>query len=121
MNISHHEMVAKLMKPGAEVLASMNEHDANLLHCIIGLSGEVGELLDAIKKAVIYREPLDDINVLEELGDIEFYLEAFRQAIGVSRSATLAANVDKLGKRYEGMVYTDKRAQDRADKQEVQL
>jgi NTP pyrophosphatase (non-canonical NTP hydrolase) len=50
-------------------------------HMAIGLAGEAGELLDAIKKLVIYRmEPglLTDnksiyYNVLEEIGDIMFF------------------------------------------------
>ncbi len=82
----------------------------------IGISGEAGELLDAIKKQVIYRKPLDRENVLEELGDLEFYMEGIRQGLGITREQCLAANIAKLGKRYEGMRYTDTAAQERADK-----
>ena len=45
----------------------------NNLHMYMGVAGELGELLDAIKKNVIYGKPLDTKNVLEECGDIMFY------------------------------------------------
>ena len=82
----------------------------------MGICGEAGELLDAVKKAVIYRKNLDRTNVIEELGDIEFYLEGFRQSVGISRDETIKENMDKLSKRYAKIQYTDEAAQTRADK-----
>ena len=114
--IKHNEMVKALVKDGATIAAEMTAHDAHLMHMAIGVSGEAGELLDAIKKQVIYRKPLDRENVLEELGDLEFFLEGMRQELGVTREECLEANIAKLGKRYEGMIYSDDAAQTRADK-----
>jgi len=82
---------------------------------IMGISGEAGELLDAVKKCTIYRKPLDVPNVLEELGDLEFYLEGLRQILGISREQVLNQNIAKLRVRY-GQKYSDKAAQDRVDK-----
>ena len=42
-------------------------------HAVYGLVTEAGELLDAIKKAKIYGQKLDKVNVVEELGDIMWY------------------------------------------------
>lgn len=50
----------------------------NLLHMMCGLASEAGELVDAIKKIVIYRKPVGSIytpnsiawNVKEEVGDL---------------------------------------------------
>lgn len=114
--INHSAMVSALAKPGATIAAELTGEDAHLMHMAIGVSSESGELLDAIKKRVIYRKALDLDNVLEELGDIEFYLEGLRQGLGITRNDCLAANIQKLGKRYEGMQYTDQAAQARADK-----
>jgi NTP pyrophosphatase (non-canonical NTP hydrolase) len=113
---THPNLVAALVKPGEKIVSELTGSDANLLHMVIGISGEAGELLDAIKKAVIYRKELDRVNVIEELGDIEFYLEGLRQELGVSREECLAANVAKLQKRY-GDKYSDSAAQIRADKE----
>lgn len=117
MTIKHDEMVKTLVKSGDVIAAELTGHDAHLVHMVIGVCGEAGELLDAIKKRAIYRKELDTINVLEELGDIEFYLEGLRQGLGITREQCLDANIAKLGKRYEGFVYTNKAAIDRVDKQ----
>lgn len=55
-------------------------------------------------------------NVIEELGDIEFYLEGMRQQLGITREQTLEANISKLSKRYHSGSYSDTQAQERADK-----
>jgi len=114
--ILHHEMVRTLIKSGEVIQSELTAEDCNLLHMAVGISGESGELLDAIKKSVIYRKPLDMANMIEELGDLEFYMEGVRQAIGVTRQECLDANIEKLGKRYEGMKYSNQAAQSRADK-----
>jgi NTP pyrophosphatase (non-canonical NTP hydrolase) len=114
--IKHNEMVKALVKSGDVIAAEMTGDDANLMHMAVGICGEAGELLDAIKKTIIYRKPLDMENVIEELGDLEFYMEGLRQAVGVSRELCLAANIDKLGTRYKGLRYSDQAAQNRADK-----
>lgn len=116
MKINHSEMVAALAKPGADIVATLTAEDAHALHMAVGISGEAGELLDAIKKAAIYRKPIDRENVIEELGDLEFYMEGLRQGLGITREETIDANISKLGKRYEGFQYSDKSARDRADK-----
>lgn len=114
--IKHDEMVKALAKSGETIANEINGDDAHLMHMAIGISGEAGELLDAIKKQVIYRKDLDRENVLEELGDLEFYMEGIRQGLGITREQCLEANIAKLGKRYEGMQYSDGAAQTRADK-----
>ena len=81
----------------------------------MGVSGEAGELLDAIKKFAIYNKTLDIDNVVEELGDIEFYLAMIRRTLGIHREVTLRHNITKLLKRYPAG-YTDMAAQLRADK-----
>lgn len=109
-------MVRALAKPGSEIATSMKANEAHLIHMVLGICGETGELLDAIKKAVIYKKPIDLANIIEELGDIEFYLEGLRQGLGVDRETTLIANREKLSKRYAEGSYSDRAAQLRADK-----
>jgi hypothetical protein len=53
----------------------------NLLHMGVGLTSECGELVDAIKKIVIYRKPVGSLseknsiawNVREEIGDLLWF------------------------------------------------
>ncbi|HET8688585.1 MAG TPA: nucleoside triphosphate pyrophosphohydrolase family protein [Methanosarcina sp.] len=119
--IKFNEMVADLAKPGADIIASLTPEGAHTLHMAVGISGEAGELLDAVKKYVIYNKPIDRVNVVEELGDLEFYMEGIRQGLGITREETIEANIYKLAKgpkaRYKGGKYSDQAAQNRADKQ----
>jgi NTP pyrophosphatase (non-canonical NTP hydrolase) len=117
LNDEHAEMVHDLVKPGSEVLRDLTPETANLLHLASALCGEAGELFDPIKKTAIYGKPIDFENIREELGDIEFYLEGIRSALGISRESTLQANIDKLSVRYAQMKYTNEDAVDRKDKQ----
>lgn len=113
--IKFKEMVKDLAKDGALITLQMTSNDAHIMHMAIGVSGESGELLDAIKKRVIYRKDLDMENIVEELGDLEFFMEGLRQGLGITREETIEANIAKLGKRYcDG--YSDEAAQARADK-----
>ena len=116
VNVQHSEMVSALAKDGEAIRSEMTALNAHLLHMAVGIAGEAGELLDAIKKAVIYNKSLDLENVIEELGDLEFYMEGLRQGLDLDREETLAHNLAKLGTRYAGLRYSDQAAQERADK-----
>ena len=100
----------------SRLIKDLGSHRDNLMHGAIGISGEAGELLDAVKKNWAYGKPLDFENIMEELGDIEFYMEAFRQAAGVTREDTIAHNLKKLSARYASGNYSDAQAIARADK-----
>ena len=113
----HRDMVLALRKSPADILSSMDKSKADLLHAILGIAGEAGELVDAVKKHVIYGQPLDLVNCKEEGGDLEFYLAQFRLAIGITRNEMLRANMEKLAVRYPGFNYSDAAAKERKDKQ----
>ena len=110
------DMVRGLAKDGKDILRDLSPINADLLHMGVGVAGEAGELLDAIKKNTIYGKPLDLENVIEELGDLEFYMERIRQITGITRDQTIEANIAKLGKRYSSGRYSNDQAVARADK-----
>lgn len=110
------EMVASLSKPGEQIKNELTPKQAHLLHMAVGISGEAGELLDAVKKHAIYQKSLDITNVVEELGDLEFFMEGLRATLGISREEVLAKNVNKLSVRYLSGTYSNQQAQQRADK-----
>ena len=111
------KFVQSLIKPGEAIVASMTPANAELLHMAVGISGESGELLDAIKKYVIYEKEIDIVNIVEELGDIEFFLQGLRTNLGLTRDETIHNNMDKLMQRYPQAKYTNEDAHSRADKQ----
>jgi len=112
----HSKLVADIAKPGADIVDSLTPGMAHLWHMATGASGEAGELLDAIKRGAVYGMPLDVDNVIEELGDLEFFVRGIRDALGLTRESILAANIAKLSKRYPAGKYTNEHANKRLDK-----
>lgn len=94
----------------------MGGRTEDLLHAAVGICGEAGELMDAVKKHWAYGKDLDRDNIIEELGDLEWYMQLARLVIGVSRAEVLEANQAKLSVRYAGLGYSDDAAIARADK-----
>lgn len=112
---THREFVRNLCKPGSIIAEELTPDDCHRLHMAVGISGEAGELLDAIKKATIYRKPLDIPNIVEECGDLLFYIAGILDSIGLDIESAMSANVSKLSIRY-GTTYSDKSAIERLDK-----
>ena len=112
----HEQLVRRLTKPGQDIADEMTARSAHLLHMVLALSGGVGGLTDAIKRHVIYGQPLDTANVVEELGDMEFYLAGLRDELRLDRAAVLKHNIAKLNQRYVSGIFTAEAAKERADK-----
>jgi NTP pyrophosphatase (non-canonical NTP hydrolase) len=108
-NMRYSQFVANRVK-------SMGSETADILHAAVGICGEAGELLDAVKKHWAYNQELDKENIIEELGDMEFYMCALRMLIGVTQEEVIQANADKLSKRYNSGSYSDEQAASRMDK-----
>jgi NTP pyrophosphatase (non-canonical NTP hydrolase) len=88
----------------------------DFLHVACGIGGEAGEIIDALKKHAVYGKQLDVENVVEEIGDILFYIVALCNLIGTNLEAAIIANIAKLRKRYPEGAYSDQAAINRADK-----
>lgn len=113
--VSYHAFVESKVKDPMAIMDSLYPDKMNLIHMAMGVAGEAGELLDAIKKHAVYNKPLDLANVVEELGDLCFYIQGIQNILCISDNEILTANADKLCKRYKDG-YSDKAAQERADK-----
>ena len=101
-----------------DMLFKQDTKEMMLLHAALGICGEAGELGDAIKKSVIYGKPLDTANVIEELGDLRFYMEALAGILELRENSIIQHNVDKLSKRYKELKYSNEAAIAREDKAE---
>ena len=66
----------------------------------MGLAGETGEVVDALKKYVFHDHSLDKEKLKLELGDVAWYLAALCNALDISLQDVIEANVEKLRKRY---------------------
>lgn len=98
-----------------DILFKREDHMYNLTHTALGIAGESGELVDTIKKHVIYGKPLDRGNIKEELGDLLFYMDALVHEIGTDWEEIRAENYNKLRVRYPDG-YSDTAAIERRDK-----
>ena len=96
----------------------MSSQIENVLHSAIGISGEGGEILDAIKKTWVYNKELDIKNLHEELGDLLFYTQMMCNIFGWTLDELIEANMEKLSKRYPSG-YSDAHAQARMDKNKL--
>jgi NTP pyrophosphatase (non-canonical NTP hydrolase) len=88
------------------------EGNIRLLHGAIGLSTEVGEFQDALKKHVFYGKELDRVNLSEELGDMFWYMAIIADELGVDFESVMKTNIDKLKARY-GEKFTEEKAEKR--------
>lgn len=80
-----------------------------LIHAVTGISTEAGEMLDSLKKAMFYGKPVDVVNMLEELGDLQYYIGLACAVYGWSFEDLWESNQKKLKTRYP-----EKFAQDKA-------
>src|SRR5690606_18325736 len=84
------QMVEKLAKDGSQILSELTPEKCHLWHMATGLVGETIELLEATSFE----------NKVEELGDIEFYSEGVRQAVGITMKDILSSNYTGVPIRY---------------------
>lgn len=66
----------------------------------LGLSGEVGEFNDMIKKWIFHEKLLDIEHAKKEAGDICWYLAMLCESFGWSLDDIMQMNIDKLKARY---------------------
>lgn len=84
----------------AIVARVITEPNIRLLHAAMGFATEAGEFVDALKKHVFYGKPLDKTNLIEELGDLFWYLGVATDVLGISFEEVMQINHNKLFARY---------------------
>lgn len=100
----------------AGALSRLTPEKAHLLHMAIGAAGEASELLRAVAEHVFNDAELDKENLVEEVGDATFYQVGILNPLNVTTAEMALRNrIKLLGKRYR-KGYSDKAAQERADK-----
>ena len=113
MNIKDY--VKTVLKREMSYLGSierLSEKPIRILHASMGLATESGEILEQIKKHIFYGKPLDEVNLVEECGDLLWYMAVMLDSIGVSFEEVMEANDRKLELRYRSK-FTDNAANNR--------
>lgn len=71
-------------------------------HAIVGIVTEAGELADWLKKTKYTRSLRKEVNLIEEIGDVLWYVALLTNALGVPLSQVLFVNETKLALRHGG-------------------
>ena len=117
VTIMTNEEYSKFNYP--EFVDSLRAHSLNdnllfdMLHSAVGISGEAGELLDHMKKAVWQEHKIDLRYMVLELGDILFYLTSMCNCAGTDIDEVRKLNIEKLTKRYPDGVFDRERSVNR--------
>lgn len=77
--------------------APRNDH---LHHYVLGVCTEAGELAHEAKAHLAYGKELDRANLVEEMGDLCWYLANLMRVVGTSWEEVWERNVEKLRRRY---------------------
>ena len=79
-----------------------------ILNACLGLSGEVGEFNDMIKKWIFHEKELDIEHAKKELGDIMWYIAMMCHSLNWDLDEIMQMNIDKLQARYPDGFDTDR-------------
>ena len=72
----------------------------NIVYLALAINGEAGEVAEVVKKAWRDGKEVDKDWLVEELGDVLWYVAVLAHELGVSLSEVMEKNIKKLRKRY---------------------
>lgn len=96
----YQEAAAVTEAPITEKITQRLASYPRLQHSIMGIVTEAGELQDAFKKYAYYGKELDTTNVIEELGDVLWYVALACNDLNIPMEDVMQINIDKLAARY---------------------
>lgn len=79
---------------------SKEKVDPRIEHAMYGLVTEVGEIMDQLKRSKVYNTQFDKVNLIEEMGDMMWYMAILCDAVEVSFEELWDRNIEKLKIRY---------------------
>ena len=120
MNGTVYQIMAMRTNDGKASLRLSNKVDDHLddprtdiggiLNGCLGLSGEVGEFNDMVKKWIFHEKPLDVEHAQKEIGDVLWYVAMICHSFGWNMEEIMFQNIDKLKARYPEGFDVDKSA-----------
>lgn len=78
---------------------ALGKHDV-LINAVMGLCGESGEVIDLVKKHLAQGHALDREKMIDELGDVAWYLAECATALDADLDEVFERNIEKLRRRY---------------------
>jgi hypothetical protein len=86
VDVTHPELVRALVKPPQDIISTLSQRTTDLWHGATGVAGETGELLEGLILVVTMNATVPEgrVNVVEELGDLFFYIEQICQRVPIT-------------------------------------
>ena len=72
----------------------------NTANAALGLTGEAGEVADEVKKCMYQGHPWQPSKIIEELGDVLWYVALMADYFNVTLGFVMQQNITKLKARY---------------------
>lgn len=87
-------------KQALTTVLSTGDEFKDLLHWVLGLNGEAGEVAEKLKKVIRDKNSVmtqdDKQELAKELGDVLWYLAVFAHDLGIPLDVIAQQNLDKL-------------------------
>ena len=90
-------------------------YEAMCSNMCMGLAGEIGEVIDIMKKHIYQGKELDITDVIEEVGDVLWYIANFCNVNNITMDECMESNIKKLRECFPNG-FTIKDANERKDK-----
>lgn len=92
-------------KQALTTVLSTGDEFKDLLHWVLGINGESGEVAEKLKKIIRDKNGVvseeDKQELAKEIGDVLWYLAVFANDLGVPLDTIAQQNLDKLKSRQE--------------------
>lgn len=75
-------------------------YEAMCSNMCMGLAGEIGEVIDIMKKHIYQGKELDITDVIEEVGDVLWYIANFCNVNNITMDECMESNIKKLRKQF---------------------
>lgn len=79
---------------------SLTWFNPRIIHATLGIAGETREIVDCVKKTIVYDKPLDMLKFKKEIGDLLHYTAILIDSCGWTFEEIMDVNRAKLQKRY---------------------
>jgi NTP pyrophosphatase (non-canonical NTP hydrolase) len=101
MQLSEYKLKAMRTCGYARANKDIRENfDIELCNAVMGLCGEAGECIDLVKKYIHQGHELNTEKLIDELGDVLWYIAEAADALRIPMDTIAQRNIDKLIKRY---------------------
>ncbi len=90
-------------KQALTTVIATNSEFRDMLHWVLGINGEAGEIAEKVKKIIRDKggevSEQDKLDMAKEVGDVLWYLAVFAHHLGIPLETIAQQNLDKLQSR----------------------